>query len=124
MGSQSTKGSLIAECPLKSYEEIIKILWLRGMVAGEFLIPQGPLFDEYWPSHGPEVLVFCQKRPHKRVRSVVRSEAVAFCCPKREICPHCCQPCIVAPSWPGKSSHIGWLSIGDEEVLDSFDELF
>jgi len=44
------------------------------------------------------------------------------CCPKREICPQCCQSCIVAPSWPGKSSHIGWLSIGDKEVLDSFDE--
>src|SRR5713226_7009591 len=29
MGSQSAKGSLIAECPSKSYKEIIKILWLR-----------------------------------------------------------------------------------------------
>jgi hypothetical protein len=37
MGSPSTKGSLIAECPLKSYEEIIKILWLRGVGCGRIL---------------------------------------------------------------------------------------
>jgi hypothetical protein len=38
MGSQSVKGSLIAECPLKSYEEIIKILGFEGgqLVAGDF----------------------------------------------------------------------------------------